>query len=466
MWRGGISKIHRTGGEVLRNFSSNRDGQKKFKMKIKSTKEGSISSFHDISAGDELLEINGHPINDIIDYKFFSSDHLLKLKLKSKDKRLKRVLVKKQPDEDSGLEFYPTRYKRCKNNCIFCFVHQLPKGLRKALYFKDEDFRLSFLHGNFITLTNTSNDDVDRIIYQRLSPLYISVHATDEKLRRKILSNPRIPAIMPLIKRLAKGRIEIHTQIVLCPGINDGTYLEKSVRDLSAFYPYVKSLALVPVGLTKFRNRLPKIKPVNKTYSKKIIELVGDWQKYFRKKWDCGFVYAADEFFTKAELDFPNKSYYDEFYQIENGVGMMRQFLDDFMSQERFLLHRLKKNLSITLVTGVSAFRLIKQIMEQRLRLIHGLTIRAVMVKNYFLGHTVTVTGLLTGKDMMNALKKEKNLGEIILLPPNCVNADGLFLDDLTPDDLERELGRKVIIGSYDLVGNLRKVFNEWKSEN
>jgi putative radical SAM enzyme (TIGR03279 family) len=435
-------------------------------MKIKSIKDGSISSFRDISAGDELLEINGHPINDIIDYKFFSSDHLLKLKLQSKDERLKRVLVKKQPDEDLGLEFCPTRYKSCKNNCIFCFVHQLPKGLRKALYFKDEDFRLSFLHGNFITLTDTSNGDVDRIIYQRLSPLYISVHATDEKLRKEILSNPRIPAIMPLIKRLARGRIEMHTQIVLCPGINDGTYLEKSVRELSDFYPHVKSLALVPVGLTKFRNKLPKIKLVNKTYSKKIIQLMDKWQRCFRKKWGYGFVYAADEFFTKAELDIPDKSYYDEFYQIENGVGMMRRFLDDFESKCYLLPRRLKENLSITLTTGVSAFSLIKQIIKQKLSLISRLRIKPIVVENNFFGHTVTVTGLLTGEDIMNALKKERNLGEIILLPPNCMNEDGLFLDDLTPDDLERELGRKVIIGSYDLVGNLRKIFNEWKSKN
>lgn len=435
-------------------------------MQIKSIINGSIASFFDISLGDELLEINGHCINDIIDYKFFSTDHLLRLKLKGRSGKIKWIKIEKQPDEDVGLEFYETKYKSCKNNCIFCFVHQLPKGLRKALYFKDEDFRLSFLHGNFITLTNTSNEDINRIIDQRLSPLYISAHTTDEDLRKKILCNPKIPEIIPLIERLANGRIEMHTQIVLCPGINDGAYLEKSVRDLSGFYPYVKSLALVPVGLTKFRNRLTKIAPVNKRYSKKIIKLAEEWQKFFRKRWGCGFVYAADEFFTKAGLDFPNENYYDEFCQIENGVGMARKFLDKFESQQRILPKSLKKNLKITLVTGVSAFRLIKQIIEQQLNLRSGLRIKPVVVKNDFFGHTVTVTGLLTGEDIMNALKKQKTLGEIILLPPNCVNEGGLFLDDLAPQDLERESCRKVIVGSYDLIESLIKIFEEWKSEN
>ena len=435
-------------------------------MKIKSIKNGSIASQHVISTGDELLEINGHPINDIIDYKFFSTDHFLKLKFKAKNGTEKEVQVEKQPDEDLGLEFYPIKYKSCNNNCIFCFIHQLPKGLRKALYFKDEDFRLSFLHGNFITLTNTLYEDIKRIIYQRLSPLYISVHTTDAKLRERILSNPQIPDIMPLIRRLAQGRIEMHTQIVLCPGINDGKYLEKSIKDLSDFYPYVKSLALVPVGLTKFRNKLPQIQPVDKNYSKKVIQLVDGWQKFFRKRWESGFVYAADEFFTKAELDIPSRRYYDEFYQVENGVGMMCQLLDNLKSKHRLLPRSLKNNLNLTLVTGVSAFRLIKEIIKQKLNSISGLKIRPVAVENNFFGHTVTVTGLLTGADIMDTLGKKKNLSEIILLPPNCINQDGLFLDDLTPQDLEKELGRKVAIGSYDLVESLMRIFEGQKSDN
>lgn len=431
-------------------------------MKIKTIAKKSIALAHKVSAGDELLEINGHPINDIIDYKFFSADHPLELELKSKHGKVKKVSVRKPPDEDLGLEFYPIRYKSCKNNCIFCFVHQLPRGLRRALYFKDEDFRLSFLHGNFITLTNTSDEDMNRIVRQRLSPMYISVHATDEKLRKEILSNPKVLDIMLMVERLAKGRIEMHTQIVLCPGINDGEHLEKSVRDLSAFYPYVKSLALVPIGLTRFREKLPKIKPVSKAYSKEVIQLVDRWQRSFRRKWGCGFVYAADEFFTRTGLDIPGKRYYDEFCQIENGVGMMRQLLDSFQKKRRLLPRSLKKNLSITLVTGVSAFGLMKQVVNEKLSSISGLTTRLVAVKNDFLGCTVTVTGLLTGTDILSALRKQKKLGEIVLLPPNCLNEDGLFLDDLTPGDLEREFGRSVVVGSYDLVENLIRILEEW----
>jgi putative radical SAM enzyme (TIGR03279 family) len=435
-------------------------------MKIKSIAKGSVASLHPVAAGDDLEAIDGHPIRDIIDYKFYSADHRLEIKIRSPLGELKHIIVEKQPDEDLGLQFYPIRYKSCHNKCIFCFVHQLPRGLRKALYFKDEDFRLSFLHGNFITLTNVLNNDINRIVKQRLSPLYISVHATDEELRKKILGNSNIPQIMPLIQKLAEAKIEMHTQIVLCPGINDGVYLDRSVKDLSALYPYVESLALVPVGLTKFRDKLPEIKPVSKAYSKNVIVLVKDWQRVFRERWGTGFVYAADEFFTKAELDIPPSRYYDEFHQIENGVGMMRKLLDDFKSRQKYLPKNLKESLKITLMTGVSAFRLINQLVEEKLNQIKGLKIQPVVVKNQFFGHSVTVTGLLTGVDILRTLKGEKSLGEIILLPPDCLNRDGLFLDDMSPHDLERELGRKVIVGSYDLVDTLIRGIGGWKSEN
>ncbi|MFQ6031538.1 MAG: DUF512 domain-containing protein [Candidatus Zixiibacteriota bacterium] len=416
---------------------------------------------HTIFPEDELLEINGHPINDIIDYKFYSSEPILTLKLQDKRGKRKKIRLRKKADQDLGLEFREIRYRRCKNNCIFCFVHQLPRGMRKSLYFKDEDFRLSFLHGNFITLTNTSDDDINRIIRQRLSPLYISVHTTDENLRKKIFSNQNIPDLMPAIRKLVEAGIELHTQIVLCPDVNDGEYLEKSVRELAAFYPYVKSLTLVPVGLTRHRKGLPKIKPVGKEYSLNIIKLVNGWQKIFRRKFKVGFVYASDEFFTKAQLDIPNKKYYDNFSQIENGVGMMRKFLDQFQTRQRVLPKSLKENFSIILLTGISAFRLIRKAMEDRLSTIQNLKIKLAVVKNVFFGSTVTVTGLLTGVDIINTLKRQKEMGDLILLPPNCINQDGLFLDDITPQELENEFKRKVIIGSYDLVETLTKIFNE-----
>jgi putative radical SAM enzyme (TIGR03279 family) len=430
-------------------------------MKIKSIRNRSIASHHPIFSEAELLEINGHPINDIIDYKFYLSEPLLTLKLKDKREKIRKIRLRKKPDQDLGLEFYEIRYRSCKNNCIFCFVHQLPRGMRRSLYFKDEDYRLSFFHGNFITLTNTSDNDINRIIQQRLSPLYISVHTTDENLRKKIFSNQNIPGLMPIIRRLAEGGIELHTQIVLCPGMNDGRYLEKSVAELSAFYPYVKSLALVPVGLTRYRENLPRIKPVRKKYSSTIIKLVDGWQKILRKKFKNGFVYAADEFFTKAELDIPSKKYYDDFDQIENGVGMVRKFLDQFEAGQKVLPQNLSRKSSITLLTGVSAFRLIQKVVKDRLNIIPGLKIKVIPVKNDFFGSTVTVTGLLTGIDIINALKREKKMGDLILFTPNCINQDGLFLDNVTPQEVENELKRKVIIGSYDLVETLNRIFKE-----
>ncbi len=430
-------------------------------MKIKSVTKGSIASGHTVFPGEKLLEINGHPINDVIDYKFYSTEPLLTLKLQDKNKKIKRIRLRKRPDQDLGLEFYEIEYRSCKNNCIFCFVHQLPRGMRRSLYFKDEDYRLSFLHGNFITLTNTSDTDIERIVRQRLSPLYVSVHTTDEDLRKKLLSNQKIPEVMPIIRRLADGGIELHTQIVLCPDVNDGKYLEKSVRELSSFYPQVKSLALVPVGLTQYRQNLPNIKPVDKKYALSVVKLVERWQKSFRKKLKAGFVYASDEFFTKAELDIPNAKYYDDFDQIENGVGMVRKFLDQFEAKKKLLPRTLKRRLSITLLTGVSAFRLIKEVVGERLNTIPGLNIKVIAVKNDFFGSTVTVTGLLTGADMISALRRQKKLGDLVLLPPNCVNQDGLLLDDKTPLELEKEFGRKVIIGSYDLVETLIKIFSQ-----
>ena len=428
-------------------------------MKIKSITSGSIASGHLILPQEELLEINGCAITDVIDYRFHSSESILTLKLKDKRGRIKRIRLRKAPDQDLGLKFREIKYRSCKNNCIFCFVHQLPKGMRKSLYFKDEDYRLSFLNGNFITLTNVSEEDIDRIISQRLSPLYVSVHTTDEILRKEIFGNHKIPQVMPIIRKLAKGGIEIHAQIVLCPGVNDGEYLAKSVTELAAFYPQVKSLALVPVGLTRYRERLPRIRPIGKEYSLDVIKLVERWQKTFRKQFKAGFVYASDEFFIKGELDIPKKKYYDDFDQIENGVGMMRKFLDQFHARQKLLPQRLGRKLNITLLTGASALRLIRDVVKDKLNRIPGLNIRVVGAKNDFFGSTVTVTGLLTGVDMINALRRHKKMGDLILLPPNCINQDGLFLDDITPPEMENELGRKVIIGSYDLVDTLTRIF-------
>jgi len=427
-------------------------------MKIKSIDTGSLADKYSILPGDELLTINNSLIEDFIDYKFQSSDEKIDLKIKDKSGRIRGVRIVKKPDQDLGITFEEKRYRGCGNKCIFCFVHQLPKGLRKPLYFKDEDYRLSFLHGNFITLTNLSEEDFQRIISQRLSPLYISVHTTDESLRKKMLGNPKAPDILPLIRRLTENRIELHTQIVLCPDVNDGHYLEKTVYDLSLFYPWVKSLAIVPVGLTRFRKGLPRLKPVDKEYARKLIKSVERWQAYFREKYKSNFVYAADEFYLSAGLDIPPKKYYDEFYQVENGVGMVREFLDSFKRKEKLLPRSLKDKFSLTLVTGELANKFMRSQILGGLKRIKNLNVNLAPVKNDFFGKSITVSGLLTGGDILRALRKSKH-GESVMLPPNCLNTDGFFLDDLKPLDLEKELNAKIILGSYDLSKSLLDTF-------
>lgn len=427
-------------------------------MKIKSIEKGSLADKYSIQPGNEILEINKSPINDFIDYKFQSSDEKLDLRIKNKSGRIRGVRIVKKPDQDLGITFEEKRYRGCGNKCIFCFMHQLPKGLRKPLYFKDEDYRLSFLHGNFITLTNLSERDIQRIISQRLSPLYVSVHTTDELLRKKILGNPKAPDILPLIRRLTEIRIELHTQIVICPEVNDGHYLEKTVYDLSLFYPRVKSLAIVPVGLTRFRKRLPRLKPVDKEYARELIKSVERWQAYFRRKYKSNFVYAADEFYLLAGLDIPSKKYYDEFYQVENGVGMVREFLEGFKRKEKLLPRSLKHKFSLTLVTGELANKFMRSQILGGLKRIKNLHVNLAPVKNDFFGKSITVSGLLTGRDILRALRKSEH-GELVMLPPNCLNSDGLFLDDLKPKDLEKKLRVQTAVGSYDLVKSLLSAF-------
>ncbi len=429
-------------------------------MRIKSVERGSLADIYSILPGDEILEINRSPVKDFIDYRFYSSDEILNLKIKPKSGNVRESTILKRPDQDLGITFEEKRYRGCGNKCIFCFVHQLPKGLRKPLYFKDEDYRLSFLHGNFITLTNLSEQDIQRIIKQRLSPLYISVHTTDEQLRKKILGNPKAPDILPLIRRLTQNRIELHAQVVLCPGINDGFFLEKTVYDLSTFFPQVKSLAIVPVGLTRFRKVLPKLKSVSKEYSRKLTKSIERWQIHFRRKYKSNFVYAADEFYLLAGLDIPARNYYDEFYQVENGVGMVREFLDSFEKNERLLPGHLKGKFGLSLVTGVLAYRFMKGHVLRKLKQIRNLQVNLIPVKNDFFGKSITVSGLLTGGDILKTLRKSEHRN-LVMLPPNCLNADGLFLDDLKPLDLEKELGARIVAGSYDIVESLQKIFRE-----
>jgi putative radical SAM enzyme (TIGR03279 family) len=431
-------------------------------MKISLIKNKNLASL--INPGDELVEINREPINDFLDFKFHSAEKHLALKIRDAAGIFKKINVRKKVDEDLGMFFEEEKYKSCGNNCIFCFVHQLPKGLRKTLYFKDEDYRLSFLFGNYLTLTNLVEEDFKRIFKYRLSPLYISVQSTNEPIRKMMLGNQKIPDIFPLLQRLAQQKIEMHTQIVICPGINDGKILENSIKDLAGLFPYVKSLAIVPVGLSKHRRNLFEISPVAKSKARELIFLINHCRELLMEGIKDNFVYAADELYLKAGLKIPKVSYYDDFPQIENGVGMVRKFLDDFKKNQKTLPKKLTRKLEIILVTAKSAETFLRKDIVPTLEQIENLKIEILCVENKLLGKTITVTGLLAGSDILNACKKrkDKKTGKVVILPPNCLNNEGLFLDDLTPEDLEEELAIKVILGKDNFLKTLKDVFKKF----
>jgi putative radical SAM enzyme (TIGR03279 family) len=423
-------------------------------MEVIAVQTGSPAAQSGIRVGDALERINGHPARDVLDVRFWMADEGVILELR-RDGEVFEVRIEGGEDRDLGLEFEEMTIRRCGNRCVFCFVDQLPSGMRSALYVKDEDVRLSFLHGSYVTLTDVSGEDIGRIVEQRLSPLYISVHATDPKVRRRLLGRRSEADILATMRRLADAGIWMHTQIVLCPGINDGSELERTVRDLSAFFPQVRSIAVVPVGLTRHRGGLAPLKPVGRSEARRCIEQVTEWQGKFLDRCGERLVFAADECYLTAGYEIPAAESYEDFPQIENGVGMVRQFLDAFEAAEKRLPERLRERLSLTLVTGRSAEGFLRRMLE-RLEQVDRLSVRLVTVENRFFGASITVSGLLTGQDILAALEREK-VGNAVLLPPNCMNEDGLLLDDQTPEEMTEALGVPVRVGSYDLVESVLK---------
>jgi len=405
---------------------------------------GSPGESMGIRAGDRLIAINGSRVGDILDYQFYSADEVLDFTFFREGKE-RRIRVKKKEGEDLGFEFEPMRFRKCGNRCIFCFVDQNPKGLRSSLYVKDEDFRLSFLHGNYVTLTYVSQSDLERILAQKLSPLYVSVHATDPEVRKKLLGLKHADRLLEKIRILVRGGIEIHGQIVLCPGINDGEKLKESVESLARFFPAFRSLAVVPVGLTRHRKGLPQLHGVDAQFAKQTIKIVRRLQSRFRKQIGDFFVYLADEFYLQAGKPLPAFDHYGDFWQVENGVGMIRAFLNDFKEASRTFPQKLDRPRRYVWVTGRAAGPILKKKVIPRLCRIGGLRADVCVVPNTFYGETVTVSGLLTGRDIVRALQ-EKEGDFIVLLPPNCLSSDGLFLDDWTVQKIEKRLRRKVVV--------------------
>jgi len=401
-----------------------------------------------------LLKINGEKVRDKVDYMFKLSAELVELEFQDPGGKRHKFLF--EHSSDPGLTFEEDRICRCKSNCIFCFVHQQPKGMRRSLYIKDDDYRLSFTHGNFISFSSLSDDDIERIVEQRLSPLYISVHSTDDKLRQSIFRNRKLAAIIPQLKDFIDKGIRFHTQVVVCPGINDGGHLEKTVDDLFALYPGVATLGIVPVGLTKYRKKLPEIKAFNRQGATEIVAYIQARQKEFLRKCGSRFVFAADEFYILSGYDFPRISEYEEMEQFENGIGMMRQLLTDFNRRKRHL-RKLKKRARIVLLTGEGAFDALRRHAILYLKQ-NRFEIDIAAVKNRFWGKRVTVSGLLTGRDLLNAAKKMNGKYDIALLPPNCLNNDNLFLDDVSLDQFRKRAGIEVKVGRYSMIDTLNEV--------
>jgi putative radical SAM enzyme (TIGR03279 family) len=427
-------------------------------MKITVVEPESIAADVGIAVGDDLLEINGQRVRDGIDLRFYEGDAEVSLKV-ARNGEVTMFDIEKDEGERLGIDLEEMKTLACGNDCIFCFVDQNPQGLRKDLYFRDGDYRLSFMYGNYTTMTNAGPAILQRIIDQRLSPQYISVHVTDYEIRKHLMGLRKDDEILKKIKALHDGGIDMHTQIVLCPGINDGMALERTMHDLFKFHRRIVSLAVVPVGLTDHRFGLQQLRKVDREYAIPFLDSVERWQDRYRKKIGRGFVYPSDEFFIVAGRPIPPGAYYDGFPQIENGVGIVRNFMLDFRRQARTFPVRLATRKRLTLVTGELAGGFMQTEILPRLQRIGKLDVRLQVVPNTLYGHSVTVAGLLSGKCVYSALNGS-DCGDLLLLPPDILNADGMFLDDSTVSGLEERLHVRCMVydGSWtDVFSNLKR---------
>ncbi|MCL4515160.1 MAG: DUF512 domain-containing protein [Firmicutes bacterium] len=420
-------------------------------VEIKGVAGGSIAEELGLAPGDRLLAINGQPVEDLIDYKFLSSDEEITLSVRKADGKPWSFDIEKDYDADLGLSFDEVVFggiRRCANRCLFCFVDQMPAGMRSSLYVKDDDYRLSFWQGNFVTLTNLTDQDLDRIRRLRLSPLYVSIHTTDPRLRAGLLRNPRARGLMEQLSALGKAGIQIHAQIVLCPGFNDGPALERTVHDLAAIWPQVQSVAVVPVGLTGHREGLAPLRSLTGEEASALLTRLAGWRKEFQKRLGTRFVYASDEIYLTSGAPIPPREAYEELPQTENGVGLARLFLDDFNAAMDSFPKRLAVPRKFLLVTGVLGEKVINSLVA-RLNQAENLAIDLCVVENRFFGGGVTVTGLLTGADMIRGVNdhlRRRPSGFDAVLVPEIIfrSGGGITLDDFTPQALEDAVGLPV----------------------
>ena len=417
-------------------------------VRICSVCRGSRAEKAGIIENDILLSINGNEINDVLDYRFYLADTHVSLELE-RDGQTYSVTIKKSEYDDVGLDFETPlmdKKRSCHNKCIFCFIDQLPEGMRETLYFKDDDSRLSFLHGNYITLTNLSDKDVDRIIKMHISPVNVSVHTTNPELRVKMMKNKNAGKVLSYLDRFKEAGITICAQIVLCKNINDGDELDRSMRDLEKLFPAMSSCSIVPSGLTKYRDGLYPLEAFTEEDCAKVIAQVNAFGDSCQKKYGSRLFYPADEFYVKGKIPLPEDEFYEDYAQLENGVGMLRLLDFEFCDELDYILDgkekiKLTKPRSISLATGAASYEQMKRLCALAESKIDGLKVNVYRIRNEFFGESVTVSGLLTGIDLEKQLKGQA-LGEELLLPATTLRAEGdLFLCGMTPKGLSEKLG-------------------------
>ena len=414
-------------------------------VRITSVDKGSRAARHGIMAGDVLVSINQNEICDVLDYRFYLAERSVELLILRGEESL-TVTIKKGEYDDIGLSFEtPLMDKKqtCRNGCIFCFIDQNPEGLRESLYFKDDDSRLSFIHGNYITLTNMSDKDIDRIIKMRFSPINVSVHTTNPELRVKMMKNKRAGEVLSYLSRLRDAGISMCGQIVLCRGVNDGEELRRSLSDLSEYFPAMTSVAIVPAGLTKFRDKLFPLTDFTPEEAASVIDLVNGFGDAHKVKHGTRLFYLADEFYLKAGREIPEAEYYEDYPQIENGVGMLRSFSDEFNMCIDDLRDESISDTerTVSVVTGVAAYSSVVELSEKIMAVCPNLNIKIHKIINNFFGESITVTGLLTGKDIYEQLSGLE-LGDELLIPKNALRSgEEVFLCDMTHTELSEKLG-------------------------
>lgn len=410
---------------------------------VSGVNKNSIAQDLGFEVGDEILELNGVTPKDLIDYSFLMKIEELTIKVKSKDGNIISVDIEKDYDEDLGIIFESAvfdKIKRCQNHCIFCFVDQQPKGMRKSLYVKDDDYRLSYLQGTYITLTNITEEDKKRILQCHLGPLYISIHTTNPELRVKMLNNKNAGESLKLLDWFLQNDIPIHTQIVLCPGYNDKKELVRTLNDLAKYKKIIKSIAVVPVGTTKFRKN--PLKRVDKKIATDTIDIIDNFNKKVKKQLAC----ASDEFFILAEKIVPDKKYYSNFEQLDDGIGTLRLIIDDFERMKKKFPNTIKKSKTVHLAIAESSYKTFYPLLSE-LNKIKNLTVIPVLTKNIYFGNEVTVAGLLTGTDLLNTFEKMKDEITYLVIPSVMIKPyTNKFLDDMSVEDIEKKLDCKIIV--------------------